>query len=73
MPPPPGRESADTKKPAYGGLVVGFGAKSARDMSRPVPHAMINGKIKASDVLSGFLTSNKITTKNILVANVVDE
>jgi len=34
---------------------------------------MIKGKIKASDVLNGFFISNKITTKNILVENVVEE
>lgn len=68
------RHAAPTKKPAYGGLIVlGLGAKSASDISNPVPHAIISGKIKASDVLNGFLISNNITTKNILVAKVVDE
>lgn len=42
-------------------------------MSNPVPVAVINGKIKASEVRSGFFMSNSITMKNRLVANVVDE
>ena len=57
----------------FGIFAIGFGAKSAREINRPVPQAMIKGKIKASDVLKGFFISNKITTKNILVENVVEE
>jgi hypothetical protein len=54
-------------------LFLAFGAMAATEMSNPVPAAVINGKIKASEVRSGFFMSNSITMKNRLVANVVDE
>ncbi len=43
------------------------------DIKNPVNAAVINGKMKSSEVRSGFLISNSITTKKELVANVVDE
>ncbi|MCF0046669.1 hypothetical protein [Enterobacter hormaechei] len=46
---------------------------AAIDIKNPVPAAVINGKIKASDVLSGFFISKSITIKKTLVAKVVDE
>lgn len=46
---------------------------AAIDIRRPVPAAVISGKIKASEVLNGLLISKSITIKNTLVANVVDE
>ncbi|HAH5906710.1 TPA: hypothetical protein HH840_003011 [Escherichia coli] len=46
---------------------------AAIDIKKPVPAAVMSGKIKASDVLSGLFISKSITIKNTLVANVVDE
>lgn len=54
-------------------LFFAFGAMAAIEMSNPVPAAVINGKINASEVHSGLFMSNSITMKNRLVANVADE
>ncbi|MCX2170657.1 hypothetical protein ACMFFK_20590 [Serratia marcescens] len=50
-----------------------FGAIAAIDIRSPVPAAVISGKIKASEVLSGLFMSKSITMKKTLVANVVEE
>ncbi len=53
--------------------MIFLGAIADSEIINPVNAAMINGKIKASDVLSGFLISNRITIKKALVAKVEDE
>lgn len=54
-------------------LLTFFGTIADSDIIKPVNAAIISGKIKASEVLSGFFMSNRITIKNALVANVDEE
>ena len=50
-----------------------FGAIADMEIINPVSAAIIKGNTNASDVRRGFLTSNKMTIKNALVAKVDDE
>lgn len=65
----------NANKSPLGGLshALAFGAMAAIDINNPVPAAVINGKINASEVRNGFLISNNIAMKKKLVANVVEE
>jgi hypothetical protein len=62
------------KKARYAGFYAfALGAMAAIDIKKPVPAAVISGKMKASEVLSGLFISKSMTIKNTLVAKVVDE
>jgi len=54
-------------------LLIFLGTIAAIEIINPVSAAIIKGNMKASEVLSGFFMSKRITMKNALVAKVEDE
>ncbi|HCH7906631.1 TPA: hypothetical protein NHU03_002308 [Escherichia coli] len=71
----PGGNLQAQKSPQSGliQLFTFFGTIADNEIIKPVRAAIINGNMKASEVLSGFFISNRITMKNALVAKVDDE
>lgn len=69
------KEIAKKNSPQHGliQLFTFFGTIADNEIIKPVRAAIINGNMKASEVLSGFFISNRITMKNALVAKVDDE